>query len=119
MSHGPKQVFTTASGIASGTSTSSSIDFGTKTYTKMAVLYPTSMSTGAMLTVFGSTDDSAFYTVQERVNTAPVQYQALTIATGTSGSWAVFDAPPFRYLKFAASATVTDGGGVIKVAVQD
>lgn len=113
MSYGPKQVF--VCGIASGASTSSSLDLGDKAYVKAALTYVT-MSTGAMVTVYGSTDNSTFKPVQERVNTAPVQYQDLTIATTVSGSgWGVFDAPPFRYVKFITSAVVS--GGVSFTAV--
>lgn len=115
MSWGPKQVFSVA--IASGASTSSSLDLGDKSYRQMATYYGT-MSTGAALTVYGSTDGTNFYPAHERVNTAPVQYQALTIATSTSGAWAVFAAPPFRYVQFVASAVVS-GGVALKVAVDD
>ena len=115
MSYGPKQVFYV--GIASGASTSSSLDLGDKSYRQMATKYVT-MSTGAVLTVYGSVDGSNFYPAHERVNTAPVQYQALTIATSTSGAWAVFAAPPFRYVKFVTDAVVS-GGVSITVAVDD
>lgn len=121
MSWGPKQVFATSNPIASAASTSSYIDLGDKTYSLLAVQYPMSMSTGAMLTVYGCTTAGGTYLpVYERVNTAPVQHQVLTIGTNTSGGWAVIDAPPFRFIKFIASATVTDGGtNVITVIAQD
>lgn len=106
MTYGPIQVFT--AGIASGASTSSAIDKGTKTFRNMA-LNAVTMSTGAAITVLGSNDDSTYYVVHERVNTAPVQYQSLTVATTTSGGWAVTAAPPFRYLKFITSAVVSGG----------
>lgn len=115
MPHGPKQVFSTT--IASGASTSTHIDMGNKSFRQMSVYYGT-MSTGAALTVYGSTDAASFYPVHERVNTAPVQYQALTVATSTSGAWAVFQAPPFRYVKFVASAVVS-GGVVLSVVADD
>ena len=118
MSYGPKQVFT-GGVIASAASTGAAFDLGDKSYTKMAVKYPT-MSTAAMLTVYGaSSSDGTYAPVHERVNTAPVQYQAVTVATSTSGAWAVLDAPPFRYVKFVASATVTDGSGQITLILQD
>jgi hypothetical protein len=118
MSYGPKQVFT-GGVIASAASTGTFLDLSDKSFTKMAVKYPT-MSTAAMLTVYGSESATGTYLpVFERVNTAPVQHQALTIATSTSGAWAVFDAVPFRYVKFVASATVTDGSGAITVILQD
>lgn len=107
MSYGPCQVFNV--GVASGASTSSSLDLGGKSYTKLAVNYVT-MSTGAAVTVYGAAAPTAtFLPVHERVNTAPVQYQALTIATSVSGAWAVIDAPPFRYLQFITSAVVSGG----------
>lgn len=113
MSYGPKQVFTC--GIASGASTSSSIDLGMKSYTKMG-LNAVTMSTGAAITVYGSVDDATYYTVQERVNTATVQYATLTVATTTSGGWAQFDAPPYRYVKFTTSAVVSGGVSFTVVA---
>lgn len=106
MSYGPKQVFSV--GTASGASTSSSMDLGDKSFTKLALTYVT-MSTGAMVTVYGSSDNSTFKVVNERVNTAPVQHQSLTVATSTSGSWCMLDAPPFRYLQFVTSAVVSGG----------
>lgn len=118
MPYGPKQVFT-GGVIASAASTGTFIDFGEKTFTKMAVKFP-SMSTAAMLTLFGcDTSGGTYAPVLERVNTAPVQHQTMTIATSTSGAWVQFDMPPLRYLKFAASATVTDGSGAFTIVVQD
>lgn len=115
MSYGPKQVYTC--GIASGASTSSNVDLGGKSFTNIA-LNAVTMSTGAAITVWGSNDASTYYIVHERVNTAPVQYQSLTVATNTSGGWAVFEAPPFRYLQFTTSAVVS-GGVSITVVAQD
>ncbi len=107
MSYGPCQVF--YAGTASGASTSSYVDLGGKSYTKLAVNYVT-MSTGAAVTLYGAaSSDGTFLPVHERVNTAPVQYQALTIATTTSGAWACVEAPPFRYVKFITSAVVSGG----------
>lgn len=118
MSYGPKQVFT-GGVIASAASTSTYMDLSDKSFTKLAVKFP-SMSTSAALTVYGcETATGTYLPVQERVNTAPVQYQALTIATTASGSWAVMAAVPFRYVKFVASATVTDGSGSITIMAQD
>jgi putative intracellular protease/amidase len=107
MSYGPAQVFECA--IASGASTSSSLDLGHRPFRQTALRYVT-MSTGAAVTVWGSTDNSTFFKVHERVNTAPVQYQELTVATAVSGgNWAVFQTPPFRYLQFTTSAVVSGG----------
>ena len=107
MSYGPQQVF--YAGIASGASTSSSIDLGGKSYTKLAVNFVT-MSTGAEVTVYGAASESAtYYAIHERVNTATMQYQHLKVTTGTSAGWALIDAPPMQYLKFITSAVVSGG----------
>lgn len=106
MSYGPKQVFQV--GIASGASTSSALDLGDRAHLKFSVTYVT-MSTGAAVTVWGSTDGSTFRQVQERVNTAPVQHQTLTVATSTSGTWCELNAFPFRYAQFTTSAVVSGG----------
>jgi len=100
-------------GTASGASTSSWIDTGGRPFFKMAVHYVT-MSTGAMVTVWGSdspsVDSGTFYPVASQVpGTATVAYNNLTVATTTSGGWGVFDAPPHRYLKFTTSAVVSGG----------
>lgn len=107
MSYGPRQVFSV--GAASGASTSSSLDLGDRAHQALFLTYVT-MSTGAAVTVYGSSDNSTFKAVQERVNTAPVQHQALTVGTATSGAWAdITPASPFRYLKFVTSAVVSGG----------
>lgn len=105
MSFGPSQKF--ECGIASGASTSSFIDLGDRPFRKLSV-FAVTMSTNAMVTVYGG-DGTTFRVVHERVNTAPVQYQALTIATSTSGGWATLDAPPFRYVRFHTSDVVSGG----------
>lgn len=117
MSYGPTQVFTTT--IASAATISTFIDLGTKSYTKFLVTVA-SMSTNAELTLFGSPSSAAalFQPIQERVNTAPVQYQAVLITTASSGNWLTIDGVPVRYVKFLASATVT-GGGTINLIAQD
>jgi len=78
MSYGPTQVFT--AGIASGASTSSNVDLGGKSFTRLAINAVT-MSTGAMITIYGS--DSAtgtYYPVFEKVaNTATSAYTSLTV----------------------------------------
>lgn len=119
MGYGPVQVFSGVGAIASAASTGTYVDLGGKSYAKLAVQFPT-MSTAAALTVYGATaSDGTFLPVHERVNTAPVQYQALTIATSTSGAWAVLEPLPFRYVKFVASATVTDGVAGFTIVAQD
>lgn len=107
MSYGPIQYFYTT--IASGASTSSYVDFGGKSFTRYAVNVVT-MSTGAAVTLYGASTATATYMpINERVNTAPVQHQPLTIATTTSGNWAMFDSLPFQYVKFITSAVVSGG----------
>lgn len=109
MSYGPAQVWTC--GVASGASTSSYIDLGGKSYTKMAVNYVT-MSTGMVVNVFGcQTSNGTYLQVNQLVtNTATVVYQPTQIATAVSGSgWAVFDAPPFRYIQLVCTGVVSGG----------
>jgi hypothetical protein len=114
MSYGPKQVFTTT--IASGLASSAVLDLGDKSYKNWAI-NPSLM--GDVITVYGSTSATGnFLAVNERVNTAPVQYQSLTVATNVSGMWGVIDAPPFRYVKFICASTITNGS-TINVMVQD
>ena len=51
-------------------------------------------STGAAVTIYGAASAAAtYYPINERVNTAPVQHQPLTIATTTSGNWRVGGLP--------------------------
>lgn len=116
MSQGPVQVYSV--GIASGASTSSYVDLGGKSYTKLAVNAVT-MSTGAAITVYGcDTATGTYYPILERVNTAPVQHQAVTIATTTSGGWAMLEPMPFRYVQFITSAVVS-GGVSFTILAQD
>lgn len=117
MGYGPIQVFT-GGAIASAASTGAAIDLGGKSFSKVFVRLPT-MSTGAACTLYGSTDNSTFGPLYERVNTAPVQFQTMVVATNTSGGFAELGAIPFRYIKFAASATVTDGSGSFTVVCMD
>lgn len=112
MSYGPKQVFTAT--IASAATASTVIDLGDKSYKNWAI-NPSNM--GDVFTVYGSTTSTGtFAAVNERVNTAPVQYQSLTVATSVSGSWGVIDAPPFRYVKFISAAAVTNGSTITLIA---
>lgn len=112
MGYGPKQVFTAT--IASGAASSTVIDLGDKSYKNFAI-NPSNM--GEVFTVYGATSSTGtFSAVNERVNTAPVQYQSLTVATNVSGSWGVIDAPPFRYVKFIAAGNVTNGSTITVIA---
>lgn len=97
--------------IASAASTSSSLDLGMAGWKRLAVKYAT-FSTGAALTVQGAVDDSTFRTVHTLVPTSSTaQFQPLTIATSVSGTgFAVFDAPPLRYVRFVADAVIANGG---------
>ncbi len=110
-----KAVFTCA--IASGASTSSYIDLGLASFKNLTVNMVTA-ATNALLTVYGSVDGTTFYPVHERVNTAPVSFQALTIATSTSLAWATIACPPFRYIEFAASATIAGGTTITVIGDQ-
>ena len=103
-------------GIASGASTSSFIDLGFESYDHMALHYVT-MSTGAMVTVLGSdASDGTFLPIKvKEPGTTTVAVNNLTVATGTSGGWAMFECPPLRYVQFITSAVVS--GGVSFTAV--
>jgi hypothetical protein len=96
--------------IASAASTSGSIDLAQAGWSRLAVTYAT-MSTGAVLRVQGSNDNSTFKNVHTLVPTSSaVQFQQLSIATSVSGTgYAVFEAPPFRYVRFVGDAVVNDG----------
>lgn len=116
MTWGPKQVFTCV--IASAASTSSYVDLGDKSYRNFAVNVATT-ATNALVTLYGcTTATGTYFPINERVNTATVQHQPLTIATTTSGNWCMFDAVPFRYVEFVASAAMTNGT-TITVILQD
>jgi hypothetical protein len=99
--------------IASAASTSSSLDLGGAGWSRLSVGYVT-FSTGAALTVQGSADGSTFKNVHNLVPTSSAaQYQPLTVATSVSGTgYAVFATPPFRYVRFLASAAIDDGGSI-------
>lgn len=115
MAYGPIQVFYT--GIASGASTSSYIDLGGKSYARFAVNAVT-MSTGAQLALWGcDTASGTYFPIRERdLNTSTSGYQTMIVPTGTSGAWAVFNPPPFRYVEFIASAVVSGGVSITVLA---
>ncbi|UCG54701.1 MAG: hypothetical protein JSV32_00325 [Dehalococcoidia bacterium] len=108
MPYGPTQKFEV--GIASGASTSSYMDTGGRYFKKMALHYVT-MSTGAMVTVYGSdSSDGTYLPISVQVpGTSTVAYNNLTVATSVSGGWGMFDGPPHRYLQFVTSAVVSGG----------
>jgi hypothetical protein len=108
MSYGVTQKFEV--GAASGASTSSYMDTGGRAFRHMALKYVT-MSTGAMVTVYGSdASDGTYLPVRvQEPGTSTVAYNNLTVATGVSGGWGMFEAPPHRYLQFITSAVVSGG----------
>lgn len=97
-------------GIASGASTSSFIDTGGRAFRTMALRYVT-MSTGAMVTVYGCDTSAGTYlpVKVKEAQTSTVAFNNLTIATSVSGGWGVIDAPPHRYMQFITSAVVSGG----------
>lgn len=114
MSYGPIKVFSGA--IASGAS--STQIFLDKAYSKVFAEIG-SMSTAAALDLWGSSDGSTYRPSYERVNTASVQYQAVSISTsvGANGGIAPIEAI-YPYLQFRASAVVS-GGVAIKLICVD
>jgi hypothetical protein len=115
MSYGPIKVFTGQ--IASGASTLTSV-YLDKSYSRVFAEIST-MSTAAAFDVWGSSDGSTFRPVFERTNTAPVQYQTLTVASGVgaNGGVAPLDVA-YPYVQFRASAVVS-GGVTIKIICSD
>jgi hypothetical protein len=106
MSFGPVVVYSTS--IVSGTSTAYfNLD---KAWGKKQAFIG-SLSTNAELTIYGSPDGSTWKVVFERVNTAPVQYQTLTVASSANNKMVPIDVGA-QYIAFAASATVTDGASI-------
>ena len=101
---------------ASGASTSSYIDLGNRYCKQMAVRYVT-MSTGALVTVYGadattieSAASATFYPVQvQEPGTAAAAYNNLTLASGVSGGWGMFPGTPHRFIQFITSAVVSGG----------
>ncbi len=120
MARGPVQVFS-GGAIASGASTGTYIDMGDKSFNRMAVQFP-AMSTAAVCAVWGSTEAAGTYKPVYQIvpSTATVAYQAVALATATSGGWASFEAVPFRYIKFVASDVVSGGvAGGFTIVVKD
>ena len=106
MSYGPIQRYYGT--IASGASTCTSIDLGSKAYSQR-FLEVSTMSTNAALTVFGSSDGTTFRQLYwTNRATSAVQFQAMTIATGVINGIVPLDAS-VQYLQFRASAVVSGG----------
>ncbi len=98
--------------MSAAAATSTAVDLTQAGWTRLAVTYA-SFSTGAALQVQGSVDNTTFLNVHTLVpNSSAAQYQPLVIATSTSGSYAVFQAPPFRYVRFIASAAPDTSGAI-------
>jgi hypothetical protein len=106
--YSPVQIFNIHA--ASGATQSSALDLGDQARQQLAVVY-NSMSTGAAVTVLGSPTSSGDYQqiAVAQVNTSTVAFNTMTIGTAASGNWAVFPAPPFRFIKFETSAVVSGG----------
>ncbi len=102
-SYGTTKVFNT--NIASGASTATFIL--DKAYQRVFLEVGT-MSTAAALDVYASGDGSFYRQVFERVNTAPVQYQSLTVATNATNAVVPIDVNA-AYLQFRATAVVSGG----------
>lgn len=111
MSYGPIKVFTGT--IASGASTVTSIQISPGF--RQVYLACSTMSTAAAMDVYASDNGTTFYQVLERVNTAPVQYQSLTVASsvGSNGQTVPLNIV-YPYLQFRTSAVVS-GGVTIKL----
>lgn len=98
--------------VASGAS-SCSFDMGGGTFSRVYVEV-SSMSTAAAIDVWASTDNVTYRPLFERTNTAPVQYQTLTVASGVGANGGI--APlggqtplTAQFVQFRASAVVADG----------
>lgn len=68
------------------------------------------MSTGAAIAIYGSSDGTTWRALNERVNTATVQYQAVTIASATVVNGGVVPIPcGLAHYQFRTSAVVSGG----------
>lgn len=114
MSYGPVKIF--AGTIASAASTLTSLNLS-KSWSKVYLQLPT-FSTAAQLAVFGSTDNSTFYPLIERVATVPPQFQSYTVGTGVASSGGIIQLDtPMQYLQFRASAVVDNGVALNAICV--
>ena len=114
MPYGPIKVFPGT--IASGASTVSfSLD---KSYSSDYAEVGT-MSTAAAISVYGGADSTSFYALNERVNTATDQYQAVTIQSSAVANGGVVPVPAgVANYQFRTSAVVS-GGVVFKLICAD
>lgn len=75
------------------------------------------MSTQVAIDVYGSADGSTYRPVFERVNTAPVQYQTMTVVSsvGANGGLAPLEFG-YPYMQLRASAVVSGGVSITVLA---
>jgi hypothetical protein len=108
MSYQPFAVFTAT--LASGATTVAfTLDRG---YTNATLELPT-LSTSTAWDVYCSTDGSTYRPAFERVNTAPVQYQTLTVASGVGANGGAAQlAVVYPYLQLRASSAVGNGASI-------
>lgn len=105
MSFGPIKVFSSTLASA-GTSCTATFN---KAYGRIYVQVPT-MSTAATLTFYGSADGTTYYPFMEQVNTAPVQFQQVSVATTVVSGGAVFPVDlHVPYVKMETGAAVANG----------
>lgn len=95
-------------GIASGASTSSTLDTGGRAFDTLAVKYE-DMSTGAAVALYGANTSTATFLPISWKDQDAATYNALNIATSVSGGWGVLPCPPHRYIQFITSAVVSGG----------
>jgi hypothetical protein len=94
--------------IASGTSTSSSIDLGPVMFDRVYVDNRATL----VITMWGSEDDSTYLPVyRNNSSVAGATFVSEAVGTAYSGFWVPL-AVGHRYIKFTASATLADGGSV-------
>jgi len=76
------------------------------------------MSTAAVLDIYCSSDGATFRPAFERVNTAPVQYQTMVVATsvGANGGVCRIDTV-YPYIQFRASSVVSNGVAIKLICV--
>lgn len=94
--------------IASGTSTSSSIDIGPVLFDRVYVDNRATL----VLSIYASDDNSTFLPLyRNNSSVAGATFVAESIGTAYSGFWVPIQVG-HRYLKFAASTTIADGATI-------
>lgn len=112
MSYGPIVAF--GGSIASGASTVA-IPLAGRAYSRVYAQIST-MSTAAAMDIYASMDGTSYFQVLERVKTAPVQYQSLTVSTGTTLTMVPLDVV-FPFVQFRTSAVVSGGVNISLICV--